>query len=286
MTVIIPRHSSPGPDDEGYAADLGQNVIEDVQDLEESPDSLDLLLSTALLHVQARCTVDPRAARLETWEAVVTAMQIYSALFAVTSATEGTVQCRIAHEVRTLPVIGPQSYADAGNWVNAFWLAVICRDQKRMTELCEVPLERLRSPEGSFDEYVYHWVAALQAYWLQRPGLVEELTAALRGSHPDVARITPHDLLQNILYPPINLFYRFLRQDGPGFNQALAEAVELHKAYWTADEDRTDDPSGMVALAPLAIACLAYDGDMPIEVESDYLPKHLLQRGWLGEFPT
>ncbi len=60
--------------------------------------------------------------------------------------------------------------------------------------------------------------------------------------------------------------------------------MELHKAYWTADEDRTDDPSGMVALAPLAIACLAYDGDLPIDVQTDYLPKHLLERSRLGEF--
>ncbi|MEV7501383.1 hypothetical protein [Streptomyces sp. NPDC093018] len=28
------------------------------------------------------------------------------------------------------------------------------------------------------------------------------------------------------------------------------------------------------------MACLAYDGGMPIEVETDYL----LERGWLGEF--
>ncbi|GAA0918646.1 immunity 49 family protein [Streptomyces thermoalcalitolerans] len=286
MSVTIPRHSSPGPDDEGYAADLGKELLEDVQRLERSPASIDIALMTSLLHLQARCAVDPRAARLETWEAVVAAMQLHSALYAVTGATEGTVQCRIAHEMRTLSAIGPRPYAKAGNWLTAFWLAVICRDQKRLTALCEVPLDRLRSPEGTCDAYVYHWVAALQAYWLQRPGLVEELTTALQGSHPDVATIAPRDLLQHILYPPINPFYRFLRKDHDGFNQALAEAVELHKAYWTADQDRTDSPSGMVALAPLALACLAYDGDIPIEVETDYLPKHLLQRGWLGEFPT
>nr|WP_234316376.1 MULTISPECIES: immunity 49 family protein [unclassified Streptomyces] len=252
--------------------------------LERSPASIDSMLGTAVLHLQARSAVDPRAARIETWEAVVSAMQLYSALFAVTGTTEGTVQCRIDHEVRTIPAIGPRPYADAGNWLTAFWLAVVCRDQKRLTQLSQVPLERLRSEEGAYDEYVYHWVAALQAYWLQRPGLVEELTATMQQSHPDVATIAPHDLLQNILYPPINVFYRFLRQDGPGFNQALAEALELHKAYWTADEERTDDPSGMLALAPLAVACLAHDGGIPIEVESDYLPKHLLERGWLGEF--
>ena len=284
MTITVTRHSSPGPDDEGYAERLGQNMARNTAKLERSPASIDSMLGTAVLHVQARSIVDPRAARIETWEAVVTAMQVYSALFAVTGATEGTVQCRIDHEVRTLPAIGPRPYADAGNWLTAFWLAVVCRDQKRLTELSQIPLDRLRSEEGAYDDYIYHWVAALQAYWSRRPGLVEELTAAMQQSHPDVATITPRDRLQQVLYPPINLFYRFLRQDAPGFNQALTEALELHKAYWTADEDRTGDPSGMMALAPLAVACLAHDGGIPIEVESDYLPKHLLERGWLGEF--
>ncbi|WP_371788231.1 immunity 49 family protein [Streptomyces griseoaurantiacus] len=284
MTITVTRHSSPGPDDEGYAERLGQNMARNTAKLERSPASIDSMLGTAVLHVQARSIVDPRAARIETWEAVVTAMQVYSALFAVTGATEGTVQCRIDHEVRTLPAIGPRPYADAGNWLTAFWLTVVCRDQKRLTELSQIPLDRLRSEEGAYDDYIYHWVAALQAYWSRRPGLVEELTAAMQQSHPDVATITPRDRLQQVLYPPINLFYRFLRQDAPGFNQALTEALELHKAYWTADEDRTGDPSGMMALAPLAVACLAHDGGIPIEVESDYLPKYLLERGWLGEF--
>lgn len=122
MSVTIPRHSSPGPDDECYAERLGRSVVKGVQRLEQSPGSLDMTLGTALLHLQARCAVDPQAARLETRE------------------------------------------------------------------------------------------------------------------------------------------------------------------YWTADEERAKDPEGRIALAPLAITCLAHDGGIPIEVQSDYLPKHLLQRGWLGEF--
>ncbi|ESU48014.1 hypothetical protein P376_4005 [Streptomyces sp. HCCB10043] len=39
-------------------------------------------------------------------------------------------------------------------------------------------------------------------------------------------------------------------------------------------------------MAPLAMACFALDAGFPVEVESDYLPKHLLQRTWIGEFPT
>ncbi|MFE9629288.1 immunity 49 family protein [Streptomyces sp. NPDC006527] len=284
MTVTIARHGEPGPHSASWAEALGEDVAADAEKVERLPGKIDFMFSTALLHLQARCTVDPRAAQLETWEATVNALQIGSALFAVTGQTEGAVECRINHKVRRIPALGPRPYADAGNWLTAFWLAIVCRDQERMSWLCEIPVDRLRSPEGQFDEYVYHWVAALQAYWLQRPGLVEELTATLQGSHPDVATAAPSDLLQHVLYPPINLFHRFLRKDHDGFNQALVEALELHKSYWTADEDRAKDPEGRIALGPLAIACLAHDGEIRIEVESDYLPKHLLQRGWLGEF--
>ncbi|MFF6824064.1 Imm49 family immunity protein [Streptomyces longwoodensis] len=284
MTITIPRHGAPSPEDEPYADGLGEDLAESLERLERSPGSIDFTFDTALLHLQARCAPDPRAAKLETWEAVVTALQLGSAMFTATGVSEGTVQCRIAHRMRTIPALGPRSYADAGNWLTTFWLAVVCRDQKRMSQLCEIPLDRLRSPDGAYDEYVYHWVDTLQAYWLQRPGLVEKLTATLQTSHPDAVTVAPRDLVQNILYPPINLFYRFVRKDEAGFNQALAEALELHKAYWTADEDRAEDPSGALALGPLALACLAHDGGIPIEVESDYLPKHLLQRGWLGEF--
>ncbi|MEU6294433.1 Imm49 family immunity protein [Streptomyces erythrochromogenes] len=40
---------------------------------------------------------------------------------------------------------------------------------------------------------------------------------------------------------------------------------------------------GLVALGPLAIACMARDAGMPIEVESEYLPQELLEFGWVGE---
>jgi hypothetical protein len=238
------------------------------------------------LALHARCVVDPRSAQIETWEAAVNAMQMGSALFAVTGVSEGTVECRIDRKMRKLSAIGPQSTADAGRWLTAFWLAVICREPQRMTELCEIPLERLRSPEGQYDEYIYHWVDTLQTYWLRRPGLVEKLTATLQASDPSVARIAPRDMSQGLLYPPINLFYTLIRRDTEGFGPALEEALKLHKTYWTLNEDRAADIDGAIALGPLAIACWAFDGDFPFDIESEYLPKHLLNHGWLGEFPT
>ncbi|SFY42489.1 immunity 49 family protein [Streptomyces atratus] len=287
MTESFIRHALPGgPDAESFAEQLSERVTRRIDRAEESADMIDFAFSTAVMALNAHCVVDPRAANAETWEAAVNAMQLGSALFAVTGTSEGTIECRVDRKLRTLPAVGPLSAADAGNWLTAFWLAVICREQQRMTQLCEIPLERLHASEGAYDEYIYHWVDALQTYWLRRPGLVEKLTAAIEMSDPSVARIAPLDLLQGQLYPPINLFYHFVTRNTEGFTPALIETLKLHHAYWTLTEERTTDIDGSIALGPLAIACLAYDGKFPIGVESEYLPKHLLQHSWLGEFPT
>nr|WP_251691818.1 immunity 49 family protein [Streptomyces sp. CHD11] len=230
---------------------------------------------------------DPTAAKLETWEAWVMAMQVGSALFASATAPEGsTVECVIAHQVRNIPAVGPAHFTDAGTWLEAFWLAVVCRDQTRMTQLCEVPVETLRASGAVFEEYIYHWVDALQTYWLERPGLGEKLVAAFDGSDPDQLRFMDREMMLKVLYPPINLFYRFAGRDAEQFNEALVRGLELHKEYWTASEERQETGDGDIPLAILALACLAHDAGLPIEVESEYLPEHLLKRTWLGEFPT
>lgn len=291
MTVRIDRHELPsGPEAEEYAARLGQYLSGKIDGLEEPgsaiDSAIDSVFGTSVLNLRARCVIDPGAAALETWEAAVTAAQSGSALFAVTGVAEGTVECRIARKVRSLRAVGPLPAADAGTWLQAFWLAVICREQGRMTQLCEIPLDRLRAPEGQYDAYIYHWVDTLQTYWLRRPGLVEKLTDTFRAADRSTAHVAPRDLLDGILYPPIQLFYRLVIKDEEGFGPALVDALKLHHAYWTLNEDRKSDLDGSIALGPLAVACLAHDGKIPIGVESEYLPKHLLERGWLGEFAT
>ncbi|MFJ7177521.1 immunity 49 family protein [Streptomyces massasporeus] len=286
MTVTVERHSRPQQLDDAAVQDLADELKDSIEDLGQSPTLFGMALSEALLLVQARAETNPRANLLETWEATVSAMQVGEAAFAAAAATEGTVQRRIVDEVRTVPATGPQSYANAGSWLTSLYFVIICRDQERMTQMCRIPLEVLRASGAQGDEFAYHLVDALQTYWLEESGLVEKLTAAIETSHPEVATVAPRDLLQNVLSPPINLFHHFLRKDHEGFNAALAEALELHKAYWTANEDRTADIAGSIALGPLAMACLAFDAGFPIEVESDHLPHHLLRRTWVGEFPV
>jgi hypothetical protein len=284
ITVVRPRH--PAQISLEALETLEAELAETMNGVESWPHMLGSMLNDALLAVHARLDRDPVAACLETWEAVVAAMQIGSAIFATTISVGESIECRIRHAMRTLPATGPRYYAHAGNWLTAFWFAVVCRDQARMTRLCEVPPDSLRGGDVTYDEYVYSWIDTLQTYWLERPGLVEKLTTTIELSHPDAATVAPRDLLQQVLYSPINLFYQFFRRNQDGINLGLLSALENHKAFWTASDDRAQDIRNSLALGPLAVACLAYDIGFDLRVESYYLPEHLLRRTWLGEFAT
>src|SRR6476620_4882920 len=124
-----------------------------------------MALSEALLQVQANQAFNPRGNRFATWDSTVSAMQVGTAAFAAASVTEGLVETRVAHEMRTIKATGPQFYANAGNWLTTLWFVAVCRDQPRMDAMCQIPLDLLQSSGAEGDEYVYHWVDALQTYW-------------------------------------------------------------------------------------------------------------------------
>ncbi|GAA0918652.1 immunity 49 family protein [Streptomyces thermoalcalitolerans] len=283
MVSTIPRHPFPtGNAKEGLAV-LQENAQKLVDGLETGSANLGDALSTTLTLAEAHCLMDPRASLFPTWDAWVTAMQVGSAVFAAATTTEDHVQCRIAHKDRTLQATGPQWYVHPGSWIAAFYLAVVCRERDRITALCHVPMSLLRENGSRFDAYHYAWVDTLQAYWLGGQDLGSKLVAAVDGTDPAVA--TDPETAGKLLYPPMEMFHRFIRKDHDGFNRALANALQWHKEYWT-EESRAFQISGLVALAPLAIACFAHDAGFPIEVESEYLPATLLGRNWCGEFPT
>jgi hypothetical protein len=239
-----------------------------------------------------RCLTDPEAAKLETWEAWVTAMQVGCALFDSATAAEGPVPCRIgsADEVKNLPATGPTPYTHAGAWLTSVYLATICRENDRLDRLMRVPVSFLRDsvPEGAaFDDYVYDWVETLQSYWAGRAtDMWDKLVAAVKGTDPEREGVVDKEMMLKILYPPLELFHRFQLRETDQFNGALVDAVTGHKQYWSGDDARVLSGDGLVALAPLALACMAYDNEFPIEVESEYLPEHLLRRSWVGEFET
>ncbi|QEV51362.1 hypothetical protein CP981_06520 [Streptomyces platensis] len=262
---------------------LQENAQKLVDGLEAGTTNLGDALGTTLTLAEAHCLMDPRAAIFPTWDAWVNAMQVGSALFAAATTTEEQVQCRIAHKDRTLQATGPEWYVHPGSWLSAFYLAVVCREKDRITSLCRVPLSVLRENGSRFGEYDYAWIDTLQTYWLGGQDLVPKLVTAVDATAPEA--VDDPETVGKLLYPPMEMFHRFVRKDRDGFNRALANALQWHKEYWS-EEERAFQISGLVALAPLAMACIAHDAGIPIEVESEYLPAVLIKRNWCGEFPT
>ncbi|MEU9763061.1 immunity 49 family protein [Streptomyces sp. NPDC047985] len=283
MATIITRPPLPtGNAEEGIAV-LQGSVQELIDGLETDSTDLGDAQRITLTMANSRCLLDPEAAIFPTWDAWVNAMQVSSAVFAAATTTEEHVQCRIAHKDRTLQATGPQWYVNRSTWIDAFYLAAVCRERDRITALCRVPMSLLRENSSPVDEFVYDWIETLQAYWLGGPDLGQKLVAAVDGTAPEVA--SDPESAGKLLYPPMEMLHRIIRNDHAGFTQALTTALQWHKEYWS-EESRSLQASGLVALAPLAMACFAHDAGIPIEVESEYLPSTLLTRNWCGEFPT
>ncbi|MEV8366240.1 immunity 49 family protein [Streptomyces niveus] len=68
------------------------------------------------------------------------------------------------------------------------------------------------------------------------------------------------ELMVKIIYPSLELFRLYLRREEQAFNEAMVTALTWHKEYWTANEARSLSGDGLVALAPLAIACTTGPG--------------------------
>ncbi|MEW2346244.1 immunity 49 family protein [Streptomyces sp. NPDC006684] len=289
MTVTVDRHGVLGPYAAESASRLERSVAEGVNSLEQSPETIDINFRTAISLVRARLAVDPEAEALPTWEAVTTALQLGSLYFRLgTPGTVGPVVERVARKERTVPLPAQDQRRQPNfrYWLNAFYLAVVCRDGPRANALCEVPVALMREAPFHFDEYLPNWVDALQSYCVGRPDLGEKLTAAIQLSDPAMLRVVDGDTMNKVLYPPINLFYLFLRDKREEFGPALVDALKLHKSFWSSDEDMVNDSSGFFSLPLLAMACLAHDAGFPIDVESPYIPHFLLSGEWVGEFPT
>lgn len=285
MVAIVSRHPFPTGSAAAGLAVLTENASRLIEKLEADSSRLGDALRTTLTLAKSHCLLDSEAAQLPTWESWVNAMQVGSAVFATAVTTEEYVGCRIADKDRVLRATGPQPYVNAGSWLTAFYLAVVCREKGRITDLCRVPVRLLRESGAQYDEFEYAWIDTLQTCWLGGADLGAKLVAAVDGTDPTAIAVADPEVVAKLLYPPMELLHRFVRQDHDGFNRALNDALQWHKEYWS-EESRALQSTGLVSLAPLAVACFAYDAGFPIDVESDYLPIALVERSWVGEFPT
>src|SRR5699024_11290285 len=110
-----------------------------------------------------------------------------------------------------------------------------------------------------YNPFTYHWISALQALILNRPGLADDLLAAMELSTPDKVDFGDPDILNKITFPQMNTFLRLVEGDKDKFNEALAQGLTLFHEHQTSGEEQANDIDRIVPLSLLAMACIAYD---------------------------
>ena len=198
--------------------------------------------------------------------------QAEAAIFAAATAKTpmidvqiGTARARVRAGIRGIP-------PDARSWIAGFHLATLAREKATLDALARVPLDLLRSPGTTGEDPSLLLAAALQAFWKREDDAPRRLLEALKATDPDRLPPSSRDHAQHILVPEMELLYRVMLQDAGGFNLALSKALEAHKAYWGSPVGgRNQEAAGFLAFGPMAMAALAHEAGMRVEVESDYL---------------
>ncbi|MEE1790765.1 immunity 49 family protein [Streptomyces sp. BE308] len=278
----MPKRAIEATRAEAEAAELWIRAREYAQQLDQTPAFLHEVGWLAQKVSGYRSISDPHAGEKTTWDSWNLAAEALAAIFAVTHAPQGsTVSCPVMGDRNLQSGEVPRRYASVETWFDALWLAIVCRNEQELLNLCKISPDWLKQSGGvQVDQVAFRWVGALQGYFNRAPNFLGLLHDAMKGTAPEKLAVNPAYVLQ-ILFPSMELLYYLSLQDSAGFNQALEESLNLHHHFWTSDLELSRSPYGFTAKGPLALACIAEDMGMQVTVESEYLPYMLLRGSWL-----
>jgi hypothetical protein len=286
--MYIARHTH------GWEPDiLLEQLNYSAEDLEDSlayvtkkPENLGSLLRSAINYAGYLSVLEPNSIELKRALriAAYTAKAIF--LLADRSITEEYDLGVGEGPLFSFPQTGPTSYSNCRTWETGFYLALACREEHILDSLIAKPTEIARQSGLISNEYSYLMIDALKSLYEPEVPLEEvyrKLTAALDATEPSQIEELTIDAMLNLVVPAMEMIFRLLEGDSQAFNAALEKALNLHKKHFGSDEKMSGDPRGFIAIAPLGIACYAYDAGFPIEVESDYIPKCILERQFFAQ---
>ncbi|WP_433871747.1 immunity 49 family protein [Saccharopolyspora sp. CA-218241] len=286
MMHIVERHPV---ENAGFLADnaprLAASFERNLSLVTQLPKKLTTLMDTALLELGSRCALDPQATEQGTWDSLARASQASCAIFESATTASETSDCLINGEFYPIPRIGPTHFSTPNNWLTALWLAMITRDFARLRMLAAVDESIFQPSRSDYDTYIYSWINTLQAYFSdQAEQVAPNFEATSRLLAPEHTEKSSATKLRLTTGPQLLLFLELASANEDGFNEALGESLESHREFWSPDASEQRSPVGYIALAPLAMACVAHDSGMNVQVESDYLPVNLLTGYWTNAF--
>jgi hypothetical protein len=252
-----------------------------LQNARTKPSSLGLVESSARRAAACRSVLDPASRDICRYTRIAAGATV--AMMNLASEPSGEVEVDVGDGTAVrLPATGPTSEANVARWLSGFYMAAVVRDPRLPWQLTAVEIDVLRRSSTKGDDCMYLFVAALQKLWQKEEGASTLLLAAVEATNPTrLTGLSDAEFVLNILVQEMEVLYRLMLGEPRPFNDKLCAALELHKKYWSKAA-RKRVPDGYLAPGLLAFAGMAHDAGIPVEVESDYLPKWLYEGGCRG----
>jgi hypothetical protein len=179
-------------------------------------------------------------------------------------------------------------------WLRAWYIATVLRDKNAIADIYNIDISNVK-PVNDKDHLRIGYLYFKLLYSLgldEKPDMnlfneMEAIVLKNMNSYymPDVAE-----------FPYPNYFFNFNRalilkaiidNDQEAFTKHMFEGVTYHKMFWGRKEGLNkgeahlcEDPQGFISWSHTALAAMAYDRGLKIEVDSDYIPMWMIEGNW------
>jgi hypothetical protein len=170
----------------------------------------------------------------------------------------------------------PQRLDPPNHWRWGILAARAARNQAALDALAAVGTKTLLDLSRSVPSWFPSEAVALAAAFRLDPAAGELLIEAMQRTDPDGVEPVDRNYLLDVIAPEIEAAFRALQGDQDVFDAVMHHAIEGHHHFYGRDAE--GHFHGQLAIAPLAMACLGYDLGLGTSVESDYVPRWIVER--------
>ncbi|MCO6356083.1 hypothetical protein GBO14_15290 [Pseudoalteromonas shioyasakiensis] len=163
--------------------------------------------------------------------------------------------------------------AHPSQWLDAYFLAVITRDSESMDSLANFPIEIIKQSATKAGPVSYKLVEVFQAFHHRQDNYPSLLNECMK-----MAVDQGDDWALGIAMGYLETFAALTTDIGFDFNETLEKNVQLQEKYWiNASGPDTVPVESFLPLQLLGMACMWRDMGNTVTVESDSLPRFLIE---------
>jgi len=167
----------------------------------------------------------------------------------------------------------PAEFNHAGNWMGAWKLSIVGRQQYLVDRLIPLADHLYAGPELNIPEVTSQAVQLFRATVTDADptrhpafGWTRDYVASCTEKSAHGRAVRAFSGLE------LSLIEHLTRRDGGAFERTLVEYLKRHEKHWSATDQRRKDPEGFLAEGAIWLAALAWDRGLRFHIESDYLP--------------